>query len=224
MSASAFVQLPYGVIENQPTFKFKNQKNYETNNYLKTLPYIDNVQKPEVQNDAINLIKNKASFRNYLLATSDVGTSLQDAINHVVTDGEFNDVGLRRVLDSHNSDIFKVSNPLSLVFKNAHTFNLKNPVLGNLVSQIYAGGLSDENIKNLLLKGDIRNIQTRLDNLRRPSGNNNNNNYNNNNDNNDDDDNDGGNPNVFYQTYQILNQRGIIYKLIRILNVRILNK
>ena len=181
MSESAFVQLPYGVIENQPTFKFKNQKNYETNNYLKTLPYIDNVQKPEVQNDAINLIKNKASFRNYLLATSDVGTSLQDAINHVVTDGEFNDVGLRRVLDSHNSDIFKVSNPLSLVFKNAHTFNLKNPVLGNLVSQIYAGGLSDENIKSLLLKGDIENIQTRLDNLKsfnakRPPGNNNNNN------------------------------------------------
>ena len=191
MSASAFVQLPYGVIENQPTFKFKNQKNYETNNYLKTLPYLDNVSRPEIQNDAINLIKNKASFRNYLLATSDVGSSLQDAINHVVTDGEFNEVGLRRVLDSHNSDIFKVSNPLSLVFKNAHTFNLKNPVLGNLVSQIYAGSLSDENIKKLLLQNDIDNIQTRLDNLKRRPGNNNNN------VNNDDDDNDGGNPDVF---------------------------
>ena len=156
MSASAFVQLPYGVIENQSSFKFKNQKNYETNNFLKTLPYLDNLEKPEIQNDAINLIKNKASFRNYLLATSDVGTSLQDAINHIVTDAKFNEVGLRRVLDSHNSDIFKVSNPLSLVFKNAHTYNLKNPVLGNLVSQIYASGLSDDNIKSLLQKDDTK--------------------------------------------------------------------
>ena len=83
------IQLPYGVIENEPTFKFQNLKNEEANNYFRNLPYLDEINKPEVQNDTLNLIKNKASFRKYLLATSDLGNSLQDIINQVVTDGDY---------------------------------------------------------------------------------------------------------------------------------------
>ena len=164
--AKTHIQLPYGVVLNEPTFKFRNLKNHEANNYLKNLPYLDEANKPEVQNDALNLIKNKASFRKYLLATSDLGNSLQDIINQVVTDGEFNDVGLRRVLDSQNNDIFKISNPISLIFKNTQKFNLQNPVLGNLVNQLYASGLTDENVKGLLQKGDEKVIQARLDTLK----------------------------------------------------------
>ena len=103
--AKTHIQLPYSVVENEPTFKFQNFKNYEANNYYENLPYLDEINKPEVQNQALNLIRNKPSFRKYLLATSDLGNSLQDIINQVVTDGEFNDVGLRRVLDSQNNDI-----------------------------------------------------------------------------------------------------------------------
>ena len=87
--AKTHIQLPYGIIENEPTFKFQNLKNYEVNNYYKNLPYLDEINKPEVQNDALNLIRNKTSFRKYLLATSNLGNSLQDIINQVVTDGEF---------------------------------------------------------------------------------------------------------------------------------------
>ena len=189
------IQLPYGIIENEPTFKFQHLKNYEANNYFKNLPYLDEINKPEVQNDALNLIKNKPSFKKYLLATSDLGNYLQDIINQVVTDGEFNDVGLRRVLDSQNNDIFKISNPLSLIFKNAQKFNLQNPILGDLVNQIYASGLTDENVKKPLQKGDAAVIQKRLDALK--SFNNRNNNNNNNNDNDDFDDFDGRDlPNV----------------------------
>ena len=207
--AKTYIQLPYDVVENQPTFKFENLKNYEENNYFKNLPYLDDIRKPEIQNDALNLIKNKPSFRKYLLATSDLGNSLQDIINQVVTDGEFNDVGLRRVLDSQNNDIFKISNPISLIFQNAQKFNLQNPVLGELVNQIYASGLTDENVKRLLEKGEINKIQLRLDSLKsfnnknNNNNNNNNNNYNNynydgSNDNDDDnDDFDGGNPDIF---------------------------
>ena len=103
--AKTHIQLPYSVVENEPTFKFQNFKNYEANNYYENLPYLDEINKPEVQNQALNLIRNKPSFRKYLLTTSDLGNSLQDIINQVVTDREFNDVGLRRVLDSQNNDI-----------------------------------------------------------------------------------------------------------------------
>ena len=44
--AKTYIQLPYGVVENQPTFKFENLKNYEENNYFKNLPYLDDIRKP----------------------------------------------------------------------------------------------------------------------------------------------------------------------------------
>ena len=164
---SSYIQLPYGVVDRESTMQMNNPKDFETSRYLKRLPYLDDVNSPKVQNEVLNLINRRDDFKKFLLATSDLGTSLQDSINAVVTDGKFNDVALRRILDKKDSDIFKVSNPLSLVFKNANKFNLQNPVLGNVISQIYAGSLTDEEVKRLLSEGENLKIKARLDELRK---------------------------------------------------------
>ena len=204
--SQSYIQLPYGVVDNEPTFNLSNPKDYETSRYFRRLPYIDDLNTPKVQNEAINLINNRDDFRKYLLATSNLGSSLQDSINQVVTDGEFNNAALRHILDNRDSDIFKVANPLSLVFKNANKFNLQNPVLGNILSQVYAGQLTDEDVKRLLSEGENLKIQARLEGLQKfnqgldnqNDTNNNNNrgnrpfNPNNNDDDDDDDDDDGG--------------------------------
>ena len=96
---SSYIQLPYGVVDHKSTMQMSNPKDYETSKYFNRLPYLDNIQSPKVQNDVLNLINRRDDFKKYLLATSDLGTSLQDSINAIVTDGEFNNVGLRRVLD-----------------------------------------------------------------------------------------------------------------------------
>ena len=163
----SYIQLPYGVVDNEPTFQLSNPKDYETSRYFRRLPYIDDLSTPKVQNQALNLINNRDDFKKYLLARSDLGSSLRDSINAVVTDGEFNNVALRHISDNRDSDIFKVANPLSLVFKNANKFNLQNPVLGNILSQVYAGQLTDDDVKRILSDGENLKIQARLEGLRK---------------------------------------------------------
>ena len=107
----SFIQLPYGLVENDETVTLPLSKNYETGEYFKSLPYIDNINDPKQQNEAINLFQNRADFRKYLLATSYFGKSVQDNINNLVTDGAYNNAALRHTLDDANNSIFTVANP-----------------------------------------------------------------------------------------------------------------
>ena len=159
---SSFIQLPFGLIETEKTVKLPLSKNYATAEYYKRLPHIDDINDQKKQNEAINLIENRADFRKFLLATSDFGQSVQDNIDSLVTNGEYNNAGLRRTLDSTDSGIFKTPNPLSLIFKNANKFDLQNPALGNLLAQIQAGQLSDKEVKRLLNEGENQKIEARL--------------------------------------------------------------
>ena len=143
---NSFIQLPFGLIENEKTVQLPLSKNYATAEYYKRLPHIDDIEDQKKQNEAINLIENRADFRKFLLATSDFGQNVQDNIDSLVTNGEYNNAGLRRTLDSTDSGIFKTPNPLSLIFKNANKFDLQNPALGNLLVQIQAGQLSDKKL------------------------------------------------------------------------------
>ena len=164
---SSFIQLPFGLIENEKTVKLPLSKNYATAEYYKRLPHFDDIDDPKKQNEAINLIENRVNFRKFLLATSDFGQSVQDNIDNLVTNGEYNNAGLRRTLDSTDSGIFKTANPLSLIFKNANKFDLQNPALGNLLAQIQAGQLSNKEVKRLLNEGETQKIEARLKALRK---------------------------------------------------------
>ena len=159
---SSFIQLPFGLIETEKTLQLPLSKNYAIAEYYKRLPHIDDIGDPKKKNEAINLIENRADFRKFLLATSDFGQSVQDNIDSLVTNGEYNNAGLRRTLDSTDSGIFKTANPLSLIFKNANKFDLQNPALGNLLAQIQAGQLSDKEVKRLLNEGENLKIEARL--------------------------------------------------------------
>ena len=152
----SFIQLPYGIIDKQETTKLPISKNYSTGEYFSRLPHVDKINDPQQQNEAINLVQNGANFRKYLLATSDFGKSIQDNINNLVTDAAHNNAALRNTLDDTNNGIFKVANPLSLIFKNANKFDLLNPVLRNLLSQISAGQLTDKEVNRLLEEAETK--------------------------------------------------------------------
>ena len=163
----SFIQLPYGLVENDETVKLPLSKNYATGEYFKRLSHIDNINDPKQQNEAIKLIENRSYFRKYLLATSDFGQSVQDNVDNLVTDDAYNNAGLRRMLDGTNSGIFKTANPLSLIFKHANKLDLQNPVLGNLLAQIQAGQLTDKEDQRLLSEGENKKIEARLNALKK---------------------------------------------------------
>ena len=92
---------------------------------------------------------------------------MQEGINSVVTDGHFNNVALRPFLDNENKDVFKLPNPLSITFKDANKFDVQNPVIGNIISQVNASQLTDNQVQKLLGEGEDQKIRARLDLLKR---------------------------------------------------------
>ena len=63
---------------------------------------------------------------------------IQENINAVVADGKFNRPVVRRALDKKNKGVFESPIPLSVMFKDGKKFDIQNPIIGNLLSQINA--------------------------------------------------------------------------------------
>ena len=93
--------------------------------------------------------------------------NIQEGINSVVTDGHFHNVALRDLLDNKNKGAFKSPNPLSVTFKDANKFNVQNPVIGNIIGQVNASQLADNQVQKSLGEGEDQKIRARLDLLSR---------------------------------------------------------
>ena len=157
------IQLPYGLVRKSKKIKLKMPKNYGASQYIARLPYLHNGYDPKFQNDAID---SRADLRKFWLATSDYRKNIQENTIAVVTDGRFNKVALRHLLDEKDKGVFKSHNPLSLTFKGAKKFDIQNPVVENLLSQVSASTLRDVHVKKLLDGGEDAKIKARLDALR----------------------------------------------------------
>ena len=88
----------------------------------------------------------------------------------MVTDGRFNNVALKHLLDEKDKGVLKSQNPPSVAFKGPSKFDIQNPVVGNLLSQVSASTLTDAQVKKLLDEAEDAKIKTRLDALRNCRG------------------------------------------------------
>ena len=64
--------------------------------------------------------------------------NVQERINSVVTDGHFNNVAERHLLDNKNKGVFKSPNLLSDTFKDSNKFDIQKPIIGNFISPVNA--------------------------------------------------------------------------------------
>ena len=105
---------------------------------------------------------------------------MQDDINWYVTRDRLNHSSFRQKLDRIAKNIFRMQNPLQLVFKDISTFDAQNPIVGFLLRELDTG---KKDVASILIKKapntiDI-NIQSRLnilkENLISVNSNNNNN-------------------------------------------------
>ena len=127
-----------------------------------------------------------------MLATSDYGRNIQKNINAVVSDEKFNQTVVRRGLDQKTNRVFESPIPLSVMFKDAKKFNIQNPIIGTLLSQVNANKISHAKVKELLSQAKDEELQTRLHRLKKRIDKSDDNNNNNNFDDSDDNDNNGG--------------------------------
>ena len=89
----------------------------------------------------------------------------QEDLNAIVGfDEKFNNATVRRALDLKDQAIFRNPNPINMTFHDMKKFDLVNPVIGKLASQVQASKLTDYQLtKKLLQHGEIDESQLRLD-------------------------------------------------------------
>ena len=66
------IQLPYGFVKNNKQVQFNLPSDYEESQYYKEVPFVTN-KNPAVENNLLNLLRNREDLKKWLLATSDYG-------------------------------------------------------------------------------------------------------------------------------------------------------
>ena len=163
----SYIQLPYGYVNKQKQIQFNLPSNYEESFYLDKVPNLT-TKNPAVENNLINLIKNRDDLKKWLLATSDYGDEIQENLNAVVGHNEkFTNSIVRHALDLKDDAIFRNPNPLNVTFYDMKKFDQVNPVTGKLAAQVKARKLTEQEVNQKLLDNfEADQLQTRLDKLR----------------------------------------------------------
>ena len=92
----------------------------------------------------MGVLNNRDDFKKWLLATSDYGDEIQEDLNTIVGyDEKFNNVIVKHGLDLKNEAIFHNPTPLNVTFQDVKKFDLVNPVIGKLATQVKASKLTD---------------------------------------------------------------------------------
>ena len=133
---------------------------------LKEVPHLTN-QNPAIENDLLNLIRNRNDLKEWLLAISKYGDEIQQDLNAIVGhDEKFNNAIVRHALDLKDEAIFRNTNPINVTFHDMKKFDQVNPVIGKLATQVKASKLTDfELTKEIQQKGEVDELQLRLDKL-----------------------------------------------------------
>ena len=95
---------------------------------------------------------------------------MQEDLNAIVDyDEKFNNAIVRHALDLKNAGIFQNPSPLKLIFSDDKIFDLQNPIIEKLATQVKASKLNEDQLtKTILMQDQISNIENRLEELRKP--------------------------------------------------------
>ena len=138
----SYIQLPYGYVENNKQGQFNLPSNFEESFFLSNVTHLTR-RDPTVENDLINLIKNRGDSKKWLLA-NDFGDEMQGDLNAVVGHDEtFTNAIVKHSLDLKDESIFCNPNPLNFTFHDMKKFDLVNPVIGKLATQVKTSKLTD---------------------------------------------------------------------------------
>ena len=136
---NGYIQLPYGFIENQnedEKMHFNLPLNYKKSLLFDKLPYVAQLNNPAINSVVKGKENDDFSIQKFLLATDLLENAIQDNLGMIVTDGEFNDAGVRRVLDTKFPSIMHKPTATNFMFRDKAKFDIQNPVIGSLYNQL----------------------------------------------------------------------------------------
>ena len=110
---SSSIQLPFGFIPDQKTendLQFNLPLNYKKNLLFNKLPFVRKLDNPAIENVVNGNDADDLSVQKFLLATDLLQDSVQESLNMIVTDGNFNNASIRRALDTKYPSVMECVN------------------------------------------------------------------------------------------------------------------
>ena len=125
---SGYIQLPYGYVPDQnPNEKlyFDLPLNYKKSLLFDKLPYVVQLNNPAIDDVVQGKKNDELSIQKFLLATDLLQDTIQDNLDMIVTDGDFNDASVRRVLDTKFPSVMKTPTATNFIFRDKAKFDIQ---------------------------------------------------------------------------------------------------
>ena len=136
---SGSIQLPYGFIRDKNAgseLHFDLSQDFKRELLFEKQPYGAHLENPAI-NDVVKGGKvNSLALQKIFLETDFFQDSIQENLNMIVMDGGFKDRSIYQVLDMKFTSVMKKTNPIEVMFKDKSKFDVENPVVGSLVTQV----------------------------------------------------------------------------------------
>ena len=142
------IQVTFGVvryISKEKSIKLKLPSNYRNDVLFHHLPYLGHLENPAIKDVVTDSVVDNIALQEFFLVTGVLKDSIQNSLDMIVTDGKFNNAGIRKALDTKYPTIMKRPNPIDVLFRDKAKFDTQNPVISKLLSQMQ----TDKNDKAL---------------------------------------------------------------------------
>ena len=98
---NGYIQLPYGYVENKNDEKIKLNlpKNFKQELLFDDLPFVAQLDNPAIENAIKGKTNDDIDIQKFLLATGLLEHTIQNNLDMIVTDSEFNNAAVRHALD-----------------------------------------------------------------------------------------------------------------------------
>ena len=168
---SGHIQLPFGFVPDQNLVDdlfFDLPLNYKKNLLFNKLPYIVQLNNPAIDDVVHSKKTDDISIQKFLLVTDLLQDTIQDNLDMIVTDGDFNDASVRRALDTKFPSVMKKPTAANFMFRDKAKFDIQNPVIGTLYRQLLTNKQKEkEELKKINEPPSIKDLELkkRLDDL-----------------------------------------------------------
>ena len=99
-------------------------------------PYVAHLENPVINNVVKGGKVDSLALQTFFLATDLLQDSIRENLDMIVTDDGFNNASIRQALDTKFPSVMKKPNPIEVMFKDKSKFDVQNPVVGLLITQV----------------------------------------------------------------------------------------
>ena len=130
---SSSIQLHYCFVRDKNLggeWHFDLDQNFKKELLFEKQPYVAHLENRAI-NDVVKDGKvDSLALHQFFFATDLLQDSIQENLDMIVTDGDFNNASIRQALNA------KFPNPTEVMFKDKSKFDVQNPVVGLLITQV----------------------------------------------------------------------------------------